>query len=148
MSPKRAASVTPRTSQRGAAPLGEGTDLQPVTKHLSQDQVARYAEASGDHNPLHIDPDFAATTQFGGTIGHGMLVLAFVSEMLTAAFGRAWLDSGRLKIRFRAPARPGDTLTATGRVTKVEGSHLTCAVECRSTSGDVLIDGSAEVWHS
>ena len=134
--------------QRHRVSLVSGADLSSVTKHLTQEQIAHYADVSGDHNPLHIDPAFAATTQFGGTIAHGMLVLAFVSEMLTAAFGRAWLDSGRLKIRLRGPARPGDTVTATGSVTKVEDKHVTCAVQCRSSSGDVLIDGSAEVWHS
>ena len=134
--------------QRQRVSLASGDDLPSVTKRLTQEQIARYADASGDHNPLHIDPAFAATTQFGDTIAHGMLVLAFVSEMLTAAFGRDWLDSGRLKIRFRAPARPGDTVIATGRVTRAEDNHLTCAVECSSSSGDVLIDGSAEVWHS
>ena len=127
------------------AAAGEGERLPAVTRHLTQDQIARYAEASGDHNPLHLDPAFAATTQFGGTIAHGMLVLAFVSEMLTAAFGHAWLDSGRLKVRFRAPARPGDTVTATGRVTKVEGTRTYCGVECVNHAGEVLIDGSAEV---
>ena len=65
--------------------------------------------------------------------------------MLTAAFGRAWLDSGRLKIRFRAPARPGDTLTATGHVTKVEDKHVICAVACRTGSAEVIVDGTAEV---
>jgi 3-hydroxybutyryl-CoA dehydratase len=119
--------------------------LPSITKHLTQDQIAHYADASGDHNPLHLDPVFAATTQFGGTIAHGMLVLAFVSEMLTAAFGQAWLDSGRLKIRFRGPARPGDTVTATGRVKKVEGGRTVCDIECRSASGEVLISGEAEV---
>ncbi len=131
--------------QRQHVSLAVGDDLPLVTRHLTRDQIARYADASGDHNPLHIDPSFAAMTQFGGTIAHGMLVLAFVSEMLTAAFGRAWLDSGRLKIRFRAPARPGDTVTASGRVTKVEDKRITCAVECSNSSGEVLIDGSAEV---
>jgi 3-hydroxybutyryl-CoA dehydratase len=113
--------------------------------HLTQPQLAAYADASGDHNPLHLDPDFAATTQFGGTIAHGMLVLAFVSEMLTAAFGWAWLDSGRLKVRFRGPARPGDSVTASGRVTKVEGGRTFCAVECVNAAGEVLVDGTAEV---
>lgn len=143
MPAKRATNESP-----SPAAAGEGLGvraLPPVTKHLTQPQIARYADASGDHNPLHIDPAFAATTQFGGTIAHGMLVLAFVSEMLTAAFGRAWLDSGRLKIRFRAPARPGDTVTATGRVTKVEGGRTYCGVECVNHGGEVLIDGSAEV---
>jgi 3-hydroxybutyryl-CoA dehydratase len=146
MPAKRATNVSPSPAVRRGGGEGLGVRALPtITRHLTQDQIARYAEASGDHNPLHIDPAFAATTQFGGTIAHGMLVLAFVSEMLTAAFGRAWLDSGRLKVRFRAPARPGDTLTATGRVTKVEDKHVTCDIECVSASGEVLIDGAAEV---
>ena len=74
-----------------------------------------------------------------------MLVLAFVSEMLTASFGRDWLDSGRLKIRFRAPARPGDALTSTGRVTKVDGPRVVCEIECRNASDEAVLDGTAEV---
>jgi 3-hydroxybutyryl-CoA dehydratase len=146
MPTNRITSAPLHTSQNVGETAGEGTELPPVVKHLTPEQIARYAEVSGDHNPLHVDPAFAAATEFGGTIAHGMLVLAFVSEMLTAAFGRAWLETGRLKIRFRAPARPGDTVTATGRITKAEDNHLTCAVECRSSSSEVLIDGSAEVW--
>jgi 3-hydroxybutyryl-CoA dehydratase len=145
MTDKPVSSVPPRPSQRERGPGGEGTQLPVLTKHLTQDQIARYADASGDHNPLHIDPAFAATTQFGGTIAHGMLVLAFVSEMLTAAFGQAWLDSGRLKIRFRGPARPGDTVTATGHIKKIEGARTVCEIECRSASGELPISGEAEV---
>ena len=106
---------------------------------ITQEQLQRYADASGDHNPLHLDPEFAAKTQFGGTIAHGMLVLAFVSEMLTAAFGQAWLDSGRLKVRFRAPARPGDTVEATGLVVAVNGANVSvtsnAAAEPASNAG-------------
>jgi len=122
-----------------------GDALPVVRKQITQEQLGRYANASGDHNPLHLDPQFAAKTQFGGTIAHGMLVLAFVSEMLTAAFGRAWLDSGRLKVRFRGPARPGDTVQATGRVKSVDGQLAKCEVECRASSGEVLVSGEAEV---
>jgi 3-hydroxybutyryl-CoA dehydratase len=128
--------------------LAVGDELPTVTKHLTQDQINRYAAASGDRNPLHIDEAFARTTQFGGTIAHGMLVLAFVSEMLTSTFGLRWLDSGRLKVRFRAPARPGDQLTCSGRVTKVEGARIVCEIECRNGIGEVLLDGTAEVTAS
>ncbi len=122
-----------------------GDELCSVTNHLSQDQIKRYAVASGDHNPLHLDEAFAKTTQFGGTIGHGMLVLAFVSEMLTETFGFNWLHAGRLKIRFRAPARPGQTLTTGGRIAKVEGTRIVSEIECRNDVGEVLVDGTAEV---
>lgn len=131
--------------QAGANALEVGSELPAVVKEVTQPKVDRYAEASGDHNPLHIDPEFAATTQFEGTIAHGMLVLAYLSEMLTGAFGQRWLDAGRLKIRFRAPARPGDTITSTGTVTRVEGESVSCNIECKNQQGEVLISGQAEV---
>ncbi len=134
-----------RATNLSPSPTAAGEGLGVRVHRITQAQLAAYAGASGDHNPLHLDPAFAATSQFGGTIAHGMLVLAFLSEMLTAAFGRAWLDSGRLKIRFRAPARPGDTVTATGTVKKVDGPRTVCDIECRSASGEVLVDGTAEV---
>jgi acyl dehydratase len=80
-------------------------EVRQLTKEVTQPQIDAYAAASGDHNPIHVDEAFARATPLGGTIAHGMLVLAFISEMMTAAFGRAWLDSGRLDVRFRAPAR-------------------------------------------
>lgn len=122
-----------------------GDDLAPVVKTITQEAIGRYAAASGDGNPLHTDAEFAATTRFGGTIAHGMLVLAYLSEMLTAAFGDAWVADGRMKARFRAPARPGDTVTAGGRVTKAEGAVLRCEAECRNQSGEVLITADVEV---
>ena len=125
--------------------LSVGSPLPPVVKEITQEKIARYADASGDHNPLHIDPDFAAKSQFEGPIAHGMLVLAYLSEMLTGAFGDRWLESGSLKIRFRAPARPGDTITATGTVTAVDGGSVSCDVECKNQTGETLISGQAQV---
>jgi 3-hydroxybutyryl-CoA dehydratase len=120
-------------------------ELEPVVKALSQDKINRYAEVSGDRNPLHIDPAFAAGTQFGGTIAHGMLVLAYLSEMMTRSFGDAWLTGGRLKVRFRGAARPGDTVTASGRVVKATNGQTECEVECRNQNGEVLISGESSV---
>jgi len=125
--------------------LAAGATLPTVTKTITQEKINAYSLAGGDGNPLHTDPAFAASTQFGGTIAHGMLVLAYVSEMLTAAFGEDWLASGRLKVRFRAPARPGDRLTASGKVTSHEGGKTICEVECRNEAGEVLVSGEAEV---
>ena len=122
-----------------------GAELTPVVKEINQEKVNRYALAGGDGNPLHTDPEFAARTMFGGTIAHGMLLLAYLSEMMTAAFGRAWLSGGRLKVRFKAPARPGDTVSAVGRVVRAEGGRMVCAVECRNERDEVLVSGEAEV---
>ena len=119
-------------------------EVAPVAKRLTQEQINRYAEASGDHNPIHVDESFAKTTPLGGTIAHGMLTLASISEMMAAAFGEAWLTRGRLRVRFRAVARPGDTVTASARP-QGAGETLTYAVECRNQQDEVLISGTAEV---
>jgi 3-hydroxybutyryl-CoA dehydratase len=120
-------------------------EVAPVAKRLTQEQINRYAEASGDHNPIHVDESFAKTTPLGGTIAHGMLTLASISEMMAAAFGEAWLTRGRLRVRFRAVARPGDTITASARPQGGAGKTLTYAVECRNQLDEVLISGTAEV---
>lgn len=116
-----------------------------VTKQLSQPMIDAYADASGDHNPIHIDVEFARATELGGTIAHGMLVLATISEMMTGAFGRAWVESGKLDVRFRSPARPGDTITASARSSGEKDGRLKYAVECVNQAGDTLISGTAEV---
>lgn len=109
-----------------------------LTRYLTQDKIDAYAAASGDHNPLHIDPDFASHTRFGSTIAHGMLVLAYLSEMMTLNSGADWLARGGLKVRFRAPARPGDTVQ-TFAVAK--GSSW--EIEARNQEPHVLISGQA-----
>jgi 3-hydroxybutyryl-CoA dehydratase len=127
----------------------KGSKLPVVEKVITQEQLARYAHASGDHNPLHLDPEFASATQFGGVIAHGMLTLAFVSEMLTSAFGQSWLESGRLKVRLKAPAYPGDRVHTWGEVVKDEpgtqGRSIECSVGLVNSRGQELISGVASV---
>ena len=120
-------------------------EVRPLTREVTQAGINAYAEASGDHNPIHVDEAFAQTTPLGGTIAHGMLVLAFLSQMMTAAFGAAWLASGRLDVRFRVPARPGDTITARALSAKAEGDALRYQVECVNQAGEVVISGTATV---
>jgi 3-hydroxybutyryl-CoA dehydratase len=122
-----------------------GPEVAEVTRELTQPMLNAYADASGDHNPIHIDDAFAKTTVMGGTIAHGMLVLSFISEMMAATFGEQWLASGSLDVRFRAPARPGDTVTARATQQEPKDGRLRYAVECVSQNGEVLITGTAEV---
>jgi 3-hydroxybutyryl-CoA dehydratase len=119
--------------------------VPPVSRTLTQTQIDAYAAASGDHNPIHVDPAFAAATPFGGTIAHGMLVLALIGEMMRAAFGDAWSQTGKLKVRFKAPTRPGDTVTASASLTKSDTGAAEYAVQCATQSGEVVIEGRASV---
>jgi acyl dehydratase len=63
--------------------------------------------------------------------------------MMYAAFGEAWSTSGKLKVRFKAPTRPGDTVTASARILKERGGVAEYAVQCASQAGEVLIEGRA-----
>ncbi len=123
--------------------------VAPLSRRVTQEGIRRYAEASGDYNPIHVDEEYARATPFGGTIAHGMLVLAYLSEMMAAAFGHDWLAGGRLKVRFRAPARPGDTLTVRAeprRAREVNGDRVfEYNVTCSNQEGEALVSGTAEV---
>ena len=61
-----------------------GTPLAGFEREVTEERIRAYAEASGDHNPVHLDHEYAKTTQFGGIIAHGMLSMAFVSELMAA----------------------------------------------------------------
>jgi len=131
-------------------PAPELGGLPLVTKFITQGGLQAYAQATGDSNPLHLDPDFAATTQFGGIIAHGMLTLAFISQMMVAAFGRSWLETGTMRARFRGAAYLGDEVETCGQVTKEEpissGRLVACSVGLRNRrSGQELISASATV---
>ena len=127
----------------------EGDPLPSVVKEITQEGINLYADASGDLNPIHVDVTFAARTPLGGTVAHGMLILAYVSEMMTLAFGQSWLSAGKLSVRFRAPARPGDALTIGGRIDSIESkdsvSYANCSLECHNQRDEVIVDGEAVV---
>ena len=127
-----------------------GHSLPSIAKKVVQENINTYAKASGDHNPLHWDRDFAENaTHYGRIVAHGMLVLAYISEMMTTEFGIAWMDSGRLKVRFRSPVYPGDMLETFGHVVKLEkedlGLRVNCSVGCRKRDGEEVINGQASL---
>ena len=120
-----------------------------VEKTFSQDDVNRYADAAGDHNPIHVDPNFAAGSQFGRRIAHGMMIAASISEMMAQAFGQDWHKSGRMKIRFRAPVFPGETVRASGTVRSVrqieDATEVAVSVQVTKANDEVAITGDARV---
>jgi 3-hydroxybutyryl-CoA dehydratase len=126
-----------------------GQSLPDLQKRIVQEEINLYARASGDFNPIHIDEDFARKTPLGGTVAHGMLVLAYVSQMLTRAFGRSWLTGGHLNVRFKAPARPGDVITISGKVKKIQSEDqvnlVNCDILCLNQNGETVITGEASV---
>ena len=129
--------------------LEVGFKLTSLSKTITQAKINKYAKASGDFNPIHIDEQFAHSTQFGGTIAHGMLVGAYVSELMAISFGFQWHKTGRLKLKFKAPVFPGDTLTILGEIKNIteisSASEVTCTVNVSRQSGQNVITGESKV---
>ncbi|MFM7718468.1 MAG: MaoC/PaaZ C-terminal domain-containing protein [Actinomycetota bacterium] len=103
-----------------------GQELPPRTRSVEAPDLAAYAEASGDRNPLHLDEAFARSVGFPSVIAHGMLTLGHLGAAL-----RDWAVDGEviaLRAQFRAPVFPGETIVARGRVRAVAGDVVTLDV--------------------
>ena len=126
-----------------------GMELPSIIKEVTQEKINQYADAATDYNPIHVDEAFASQTKFGGTIAHGMLILAYVSEMMTLAFKESWFSGGKLAVRFKSPARSKDTVTVTGKVSAVEKDNdnlnFTCDIRCHNQNQEIIVTGEAAV---
>jgi acyl dehydratase len=101
-----------------------------------------YAAASGDFNPIHIDPAFGEAVGLGGAVLQGMCTYAWLAEACAAYFD----DPGRvrrLRARFSRPVAPGDTVTFEGRCVAVEGSTVRVEVSARNQRGEEVLKGAA-----
>ncbi|MFL2756627.1 MAG: MaoC family dehydratase [Dehalococcoidia bacterium] len=110
--------------------MNEGDILKPIEKTIAQDNINRYAEVSGDFNPIHIDEEFGKQSQFGKNIAHGMMVAATISEIMLINFGELWQSSGKMKLRFKSPVYPNDTIRASGFIKKITKSEKTNDIHC------------------
>ena len=79
---------------------------------FTREQIAEYAEASGDHNPIHLDDDFARTVGLPGIIAHGLLQMGLMATVAADAAGGPQ-RLRRLYCRFAGMVVPGDTVTFT-----------------------------------
>lgn len=125
-------------------------DLSPgmsasMSKEISQADIAKFAEVSGDVNPVHLDEDYAATTPFGGCIAHGMLSASLISAVVANRLpgpGTVYLDQ---KLTFRAPVRPGDIVEAVVTVREVQDKgRVVLETECR-VGETVVVSGEGLV---
>lgn len=93
-----------------------GDTLPVLRRHATQAMIDAYARASGDFNPIHVDPDYARTGPFGSTIAHGLMTLAFVAQLLNTWSNGAFDDDGELDIAFVSPVYCGDEVMISGQV--------------------------------
>jgi acyl dehydratase len=105
--------------------------------------LALFAAASGDHNPLHLDAEVARAAGFERPVVHGMLTMAYAGRLITRHFGPGSL--ARLHTRFTSAASLGDTITLRGEREDVTGGLARYRVQAVNQNGTALMGGEALV---
>ena len=113
---------------------------------VAADQALRYADASGDHNPIHKDPEIAKKAGLPGTILHGLCCLAFCQKAIVDQLcGGDPAKLKRLKVRFTKPVLMGQTIEIRAYDLETNGGVRTIGYDARVGSSVVLKDGVAEI---
>jgi 3-hydroxybutyryl-CoA dehydratase len=123
--------------------VGQAVEINRV---VGAADIEAFAEVSGDNNPVHLDEDYARTTQFGERIAHGMLSAAYISAILGTRLpgpGAIYLSQS---LRFRRPVRIGDLVVARATVTALDEAkgRVTLETVCE-VGGKTVMDGEAVV---
>ena len=125
--------------------LEEGMTAE-IVRTVTAEQVAQFAEASTDHNPLHMDEDYARTTAFRGRIAHGLLPASFVSAVVGTRLPGAGALYLEQTLAFHRPTRVGDTVTARVRVKSIDRDTARVVLETTAlVNGEVALEGEALV---
>ncbi len=108
--------------------------------------LVMFAGISGDTNPMHLNEEYAGQTMFAGTIAHGMLCSSFISTVVGTRLPGPGCVYVSQTLKFKAPVRPGDTVTARATVTQLIPEKNRAVLETVCTVGDkVVISGEAQV---
>jgi acyl dehydratase len=117
---------------------------KPAISHL---QLALYAGAGADHNPIHVDAEAATAGGLPGIIAHGMLPLGFLGQLLTQWVPQKQVRS--LSARFVAMAFPGDVITCSGKVAakrEAAGEKLVDVdIVAQNQAGEIIQSGKATI---
>ncbi len=117
---------------------------------FSQANVDKFAEISGDNNPIHINPEYAAKTPFGKPIVHGF----FAGAVFSKVFGTQWPGEGTIymyqDMAFRAPVFVEQDYTARFEITEVNEEKHRGVVRCilEEAGGKAVIEGQAKLMHT
>ncbi len=105
----------------------------------------RYAGASGDFNPIHIDPEFAKAVGLPGNILHGLYMMGLVARANTALAGGDPKALKRLSVQFRGMGAPEQEIVVTGTVREAEGDRVVVDTEAAQGENRVIRNAEAEL---
>jgi acyl dehydratase len=114
---------------------------------VTDELIRKFAEVSGDYNPIHLDDEFAKETRFGRRIAHGMLSGAFISAVLGYELTERKIVYLSQTLKFTAPVFIGDTVTTTATVTHIREDKpiVTMETVCTNQNGETLVTGESAV---
>ena len=120
-------------------------DSAQITNTITETVIHDFAKATGDFNPIHLDQTYAEKTQFKGRIAHGALSIGYISSVLANLLpgpGSIYLSQ---EIKFLAPVRIGDTLTAKVEVIELipDKNRAKFKTTCTNQRGEVVVNGTA-----
>ena len=116
-------------------------------KTITEADVVLFAGVTGDLNPAHLHETFAADTFFKGRVAHGMLSAGFISAVIGTKLPGPGAIYMSQSLRFTAPVRIGDTVTARVQVMEVieEKQRVKLSTICTKQDGTVVLEGEALV---
>ncbi|MEZ5346676.1 MAG: MaoC family dehydratase [Pyrinomonadaceae bacterium] len=122
-------------------------DTFTVNKEVTDELIRQFAEISGDHNPLHLDEEFAKNTRFGKRIAHGMLTSSFISAVLGYKLSVRKVVYLGQTLKFKHPTFIGDVVTAKAVVKHIRGDKPVVKIEttCENQDGVLLVEGEATI---
>ena len=115
-------------------------------KTITNADIITFAGISGDTNPVHLHHEFASETMFEGQIAHGMLTASFISTVIGTKLPGPGCIYVSQNLRFKAPVKVGDTVTATCTVRKkIPEKHMIEMETVCSVGGKPVLDGDATI---
>ena len=121
-------------------------DAIPELKVTPDDGLTkRYAEASGDPNPIHTDPEFAKSAGLPGCILHGLWTMAQVARASNAAVGGDPRSLKRLEVQFRGMGFPEQEVRVTGTVTEADNGRLVVDTVAEQSGNQIIRNATAEL---
>ena len=130
------------------ASINVGDALPEKTLSVSQELINEYAQICGDYNTLHVDVEAMKKNEmFGGsTIAHGTINVEPVLQAICAAQGTTWPAEGTsIDLQFRAPVKPGMTISSSLKVTEKQAGAVVCDMQIVDQDGKPCVRGSAVV---
>ena len=123
--------------------LGQTAEYE---KQVTDEDVRKFADISGDYNPIHLDDEFAKDSMFGARIAHGILTASHISAVIGYIFpGPGWIYLGQ-SLQFRAPVKIGDTVHTAVEVTDTVAEKNIVELSTICKVGDtVVLKGTATI---